>query len=807
MSGNMSEKKEVHSRKKYMDPSRKFLDWVNHFGFEQTFIGRLIYRLDRRFNLKRVIFLWAFCFILSTLLFYNIEFKENLKVGSVAKTDVKSPIAFQMIDKEATKEKRFEAERNTPPIFDYDSGVYEEALARVYNSFSQMRLQLRAKGWSPKISKKEEKIREYFRYKSQFEKTLGTDISDRIYHWLVEVGFNKRLQDILTYTLVDWSSRMILDGGRHALRETDTQVVIRDVQEGHGEEVAVARDRILDLRRRSQFDFLKIPGVDRLDKESQSNLNKLAYMLMVPNLVLIREETVDRRSKARESVLPVQISVQKNQIIVRAGSVVQPVHVTIINKIKKKESGQTIGWLSFSASFLFVVLILVFFSYLRRFTLNKVRVEFKDIGAMGMVTLIMVFLTKVFIFFTDSALMAQLGDKLPPSVFLYAAPLAAGPMMVGLLLSTGEVVWLFTAFIAIVMAIMVDMDFSVLILGIIGGMAGARGVYGCRQRNDIYWAGVRTGLVNSLIIAALLVLMGHLSQENGFRDLMWSVSAGFVGGVASAMVAMMLIPLLESAFNYTTTIKLLELSNLDHVLMKELMVKAPGTYHHALAVGTMVDEAAQKIEANALLAKVMAYYHDIGKMEHAQYFVENQRPGYNPHDYISPYMSKTILVAHVKDGAEMGIRHKLGKPIIDGILQHHGTTLTSYFYNKALKAEDEEIDHVEENDFRYPGPKPQFKEAALVMLADSIEAAARSIEEPTAHRLTALVKNIIQSKFIDGQLEECNLTFRDLFIIEETFKKTILSIYHHRIDYPHMREGKVIKGSKAFKNRSKKGSA
>lgn len=233
--------------------------------------------------------------------------------------------------------------------------------------------------------------------------------------------------------------------------------------------------------------------------------------------------------------------------------------------------------------------------------------------------------------------------------------------------------------------------------------------------------------------------------------------------------------------------------------MKEMMVKAPGTYHHCLSVGTMVDEAARSIEANPLLAKVMAYYHDIGKSEHAQYFAENQRPGHNPHDQITPYMSKTILIAHVKDGAELGLRYKLGKPIIDGILQHHGTTLISYFYNKALKESENDNSSVEESDFRYPGPKPQFKEAALVMLADSIEAAARCIEEPTAARLTHLVKNIIQSKFIDGQLNECNLSLRDLSTIEKAFKKTILNIYHQRIDYPHMSLGAPVKDKKSKK--------
>jgi putative nucleotidyltransferase with HDIG domain len=243
--------------------------------------------------------------------------------------------------------------------------------------------------------------------------------------------------------------------------------------------------------------------------------------------------------------------------------------------------------------------------------------------------------------------------------------------------------------------------------------------------------------------------------------------------------------------------------------MQEMIVKAPGTYHHSLVVGSMVEAAAKEIGANALLGKVMSYYHDIGKMPHAQYFIENQRQGSNPHDHISPYLSKTILIAHVKDGVEMGLKHKLGKPIIDGVLQHHGTTLISYFHNKALDEADRNVDQVIEDDFRYPGPKPQFREAALVMLADSIEAAARSLDEPTATRLQNLVKNIIQAKFLDGQLNECNLTLADLSVIEKSFKRILLGIYHQRIDYPqtnpyHYGSGKLSSQQQVSVGRSEK---
>ncbi len=773
-------KKNIHFRKKYIDPSRKFLEWVDNFRFEQTLMGHYLHRLDRRFGLRDIFLLWLFCFILSMVLFYHIEFKESLKAGSIAQNDVKSPIDFQVVDAEATKVKREEAQKSLPPIFDYDSKAYEEILPKIDNAFNSMRLELGAEGWSPKKPYRATKFYKESKYKKKFEQDLGIDITNSAYHWLLNKGFGDTLQKLITKTLNTWSQQMIFDGGGHSIEKED-QVIIRNIQEslqqeslqkdGTPSELTVSNSKIFDLRRKSHFTSPFIESVEDLNEGDRSQLIQLAHQLIVPNTFLNRKGTALRQTEISKSVLPIQISVQKNQIIVKEGAVVQPIHVQIINEIKRMESRQRTGWLYGASSLLFVVCVLVFFSYLRRFTLNKVRVELKDIVAMGTVTLMMVVFIKIFLFLTDSAFRSQLGSVLPSSVFLYMAPLAAGPMMIGLLISTGEVVWLFTVFIATVIAVMVDMNFAIFVLSMIGGMAGARGVYGCKRRNDIYWAGVRTGMVSALTMLTILVLMDHLGDLQNLKDFMWIVPAAFVGGVASSMLAMVCVPLLESLFNYTTDIKLLELSNLDHVLMKEMMVKAPGTYHHALAVGTMVDEAAQKIEANPLLAKVMAYYHDIGKVEHAQYFVENQRPGYNPHDYISPYMSKTILIAHVKDGAEIGLRHKLGRPIIDGILQHHGTTLASYFYNKALGDQGKDSRHIKENDFRYPGPKPQFKEAGLVMLADSVEAAARSIDEPTAHRLTTLVTNIIQSKFIDGQLEECNLTFKDLSIIEETLKR------------------------------------
>jgi putative nucleotidyltransferase with HDIG domain len=493
---------------------------------------------------------------------------------------------------------------------------------------------------------------------------------------------------------------------------------------------------------------------------------------------------MDRRRKASESVIPVQISVKKGQTIVNAGSVIQPLQVNLINELNQLKSSRRADFISVVVALLFMILVTVFFSYLRRMVRHHLGIEMKDIYAMGSVIILVVLIMKVYMFLADAAVITK-ADLIPTNSLLYGAPVAAGPMLIGLMISAGEIVWLFTLFLSIALALMVDpnFNFSYLLVTTIGGIAAARGVVSCTTRNDIYRAGMRAGVVNALVLVVVTFLQ-PVQGKSIAAVLLWNMPIGFMGGLFSALVTMALIPLFETVFNYTTDVKLLELASLNHPLMKDMIVKAPGTYHHSLVVGSMCEAAAEAIGCNPLLAKVMAYYHDIGKMEHAQYFIENQRTGHNPHDHISPHMSKTVLIAHVKDGAEMGYDHKLGPAIVDGILQHHGTTLISYFYNKALEEQDEAIDTVHEADFRYPGPKPQFKEAALLMLADSIEAAARSLDEPTTSRLTSLVKNIIQSKFLDAQLEDCDLTLSDLSVIEETYCRVILGIYHQRIDYP-----------------------
>ncbi|HYL81264.1 MAG TPA: HDIG domain-containing protein, partial [Candidatus Acidoferrum sp.] len=245
-----------------------------------------------------------------------------------------------------------------------------------------------------------------------------------------------------------------------------------------------------------------------------------------------------------------------------------------------------------------------------------------------------------------------------------------------------------------------------------------------------------------------------------------------------------LLPLLEQSFGRTTNFTLLELSSLDEPMLKHLILTAPGTYNHSIMMGTLAEAAAEAVGANALLCRVGAYYHDIGKTRHPSYFIENQPDAVNRHDKLAPSLSRAIVMSHVKEGIEMARAYGLPEVLVDMIPQHHGTRLVSYFYHRAKETCDPDLQAVKEEDYRYPGPKPQTREAAIIMLADAVEATTRSLTDPTPARIRGSVQKIINNIFVDGQLDECDLTLRDLHLIANSFVRILTGVFHHRVEYP-----------------------
>jgi putative nucleotidyltransferase with HDIG domain len=370
--------------------------------------------------------------------------------------------------------------------------------------------------------------------------------------------------------------------------------------------------------------------------------------------------------------------------------------------------------------------------------------------------------------------------EVSPMALAFGAPLAAGPILAALFLGVpaGMLIALCLGAIA---AFMWPDPMGMFIFYLISGLTASLFARGGRTRLSL----IKAGLISSG--AGLFVLLG-VALLNGWiftLEFLLALAAVGVGGPLAGVLAAGVAPLIEMAFGYNTDASLMEMASLDNPALQELMLRAPGTYHHSLVVGSLVEAAAKEIGANHLLARVAALYHDIGKIKKPDYFVENQLSRPNRHEKLAPSMSALILISHVKEGVELARGYRLGQPIIDIMAQHHGTRLIHFFYNKGVENRQAagQGEPSEEN-FRYPGPRPQTREAGLVMLADTVEAAARSLEHPNPARIKGLVQNQINQIFAEGQLNECELTLKDLHKIAKSFNAILNGIFHQRVEYP-----------------------
>ncbi|WP_102691293.1 HD family phosphohydrolase [Rummeliibacillus pycnus] len=321
----------------------------------------------------------------------------------------------------------------------------------------------------------------------------------------------------------------------------------------------------------------------------------------------------------------------------------------------------------------------------------------------------------------------------------------------------------------------IQMEVSLYI--IFSGFASIYLMRNVKRKSSVMTTSLNVSAVNIAFIAFYLLL----SQSNyGPKELVYYLTAAIVSAILSGALTLGLVPFIESAFGLLSTDRLIELSNPNHPLLKKILVETPGTYHHSVMVANLADAACEAIGADGLLARVGCYYHDIGKTKRPGFFVENQMSGINPHDQLPPKTSRDIIIAHTEDGAKILEQHKIPKEIVDIARQHHGTSLVKFFYYK----EKENNPDVDEFAFRYAGPKPQTKEIAIISIADSVEAAVRSMKNPTSEGIQQLVHNIIQDKLQDGQFDECDVSIRELKTAENVFCETLNGIFHSRIEYP-----------------------
>jgi hypothetical protein len=489
----------------------------------------------------------------------------------------------------------------------------------------------------------------------------------------------------------------------------------------------------------------------------------------------------------------VSFKVNKGDVIVESGRRVTERSAKILEEIAHREG---IGNRLHAYAGL-VALIIVFF-YLFYRDIRRYRATLiADTKKILLLAVLLFFTVSVAI--TAKSIFSLLADKiqLDAATIGFALPVAIGAMLTSLLLDF-HLALAFSFVVSILLGITFQGDPFVPVYFFLGSIVAALKVIRCKRRTALLKAGAFTALVNMLVIVCIDFYRGELMMR-GAMDMV----AGFLGAVMVTMIVSVILPFFESLFDIATDIKLLELMDPNQPLLKELVFKSPGTYHHSILIGNLAEAAAEAIGENPILARVGAYYHDIGKINKPAYFIENQHSRENKHDKLMPSMSSLILASHVKEGVELARAHHLPASIIDIIQQHHGTGLIKYFYQKAKDLQP--FAAIAEEDYRYHGPRPRTKVAAIVMLSDSVEAASRTLEDPSPQRIQMLTSSIITRIFLDDQLIMCDLTLKDLREISRIFNLVLTGIYHHRIDYPGMDFSGEKKYSERFDKKQTEG--
>ena len=527
----------------------------------------------------------------------------------------------------------------------------------------------------------------------------------------------------------------------------------------------------------------KIWTVDQARQAVSKTVPKNLQKWIVPNTTFNFQETEGRREAAVRSVKEKIIHYQAGDFIVRAGTKLEPKDVQLLEKIKKTRGLENTP-IRFLGTFLFVALALGGTFYFSERFVRRFLPERKDYVLIGAVVVTILAILRISLLLAG-AIHEAFFFEIPRQALYYAIPVAGGVMLVRMIL-TAEVTLVLAIILSLLAGLTVGSNVNYTAYCLISCIAAGCAVARVDHRGAIFKAGLITGMVNAVAVLGIhLLQIDRLESVFRWDSLLAHIGFAMLGGILAAVFVLVAAPVVEWLFDYTTDIKLLELGNLNHPLLKELVVRAPGTYHHSHMVGMLSESAAEAVGANPLLVRVAAYYHDIGKMKTPTYYTENDTAQENRHDALTPHMSALIVASHVKEGIALAKMHKLPRQIIDMIPQHHGTKQIGFFYEKARESSDPKIKNLEEKDFRYAGPKPQTREAGILMLADGTEAAVRSLPEKSPTRIQQTVEMLIDKSFAEAQLDECDLTLKDLHEIARAFTRTLLGIYHQRIPYAH----------------------
>ncbi len=512
----------------------------------------------------------------------------------------------------------------------------------------------------------------------------------------------------------------------------------------------------------------------------------VARSLVRPNIAFDELETRERQGRAAAAVTPAPISVKRGTILFRQGDVLTTLDIARYHALLRSARPHAVWVEPLAVASFLVALFAALFSfggsYIPGFSTRD-----RDILAISGLLVLTTLIARIVVR-SSEAVAGLVGTEAEASSIWFVVPIAGAVILVRLLVGAGWSV-LFAVAASAACGLLMELSALHVMYFLLSSITAAGAVDHTRERLAVLRAGVFVGLVNA--IAALFIHFlqlylgsGEVSLSNTIRPV-WSMGFAFAGGLGSAFFVLGLTPIFET-LGFVTDYRLMELANLNHPLLRQLMLRAPGSYHHSVVVGTLAEAGCEAIGANALQARVAAYFHDVGKALKPQYFIENQRNTVNRHDSLDPALSARVIIGHVIDGGKMAKEHKLPQPIVDNIYMHHGTGLLQYFYAKSMEQADDPAS-IKESDFRYPGPKPNNREAGIIMLADKVEAATRTIREPSEENIRAMIHQIINSVMADGQFEDCPLTFQEIHTVANTFVQVLMGIHHQRIEYPATR--------------------
>ncbi len=711
--------------------------------------GRLLDAMERLFDVRWV---WSLVFLVSLApLMAGPSRGPSLPVpavGSVVSMDVIAPRTLEFVDAAATRDVREAARDAVLPVYEVDGRALNDALATSRRLFETGRRGKAADVGAP---------RETIVY-----------LKEARFDGVIEARLEQVLGEVFRHHIV----------GSRAFMPHPGRVTLRDSLTGREWRAERLDDVLtLDEARALSLRTLSAEGAEPRQAEA---IGPLLSDLVTPNLTFDGALSDARRQQAAGRIEPLLVRIPKGRVLLRAGEVVTEDAARTLQAFNQARESAAPRKLLL-ANLLFLGLLLFFMSRYVFFYQKSYKKE-RHLFALMVVAMVLGLAI-------DSGfawLYGHVADTLKvepyanPEFYRAMMPVAAGAMLITLL-ANARIGMAYVLFYVPLFGMMMEWDLPLVLFCLISNLAAIYGITAYHQRTALIKAGIVLGSINAVVVLAILSASGQTSPAS---LIFFQMFCGFAGGILVAVLVSFLLPLLETLFNVLTDIRLLELSNLNNPLLRRLAVEAPGSYNHSVIVGTLAEAAAETIGANALFCRVAAYYHDVGKMLKPDYFVENQKGVSSRHDGLSPHMSALVIASHVKEGYELAKSYGLPKQVLDIIPQHHGTRKINFFYQKAKRGEGREAEEVRESDFRYPGPKPQTREAAIFMLSDSIEAAARTLEDPSPARFKGLIRRIVSDIVLDDQFDQCDLTFADVEKVSVAFLRTLSSIYHHRIDYP-----------------------